>query len=111
MTTPHLMNCQHSESGWCLECVKILMDERDSLGEHARVPDYDVELDAASKLVDSVRKENEQLKKWLADKSPGLTGVMLQAALEALSGNLSTSEQSKFTVTLNRMLKDKGFLL
>ncbi len=24
MTMPHLMNCQHSEDGWCLECVKAL---------------------------------------------------------------------------------------
>ena len=26
---PHLMNCQHSESGWCLDCVKELHDERE----------------------------------------------------------------------------------
>ena len=24
MTMPHLMNCAHSEDGWCLECVKEL---------------------------------------------------------------------------------------
>ena len=24
MTMPHLMNCRHSESGWCLDCVKEL---------------------------------------------------------------------------------------
>ena len=24
MTMPHLMNCSHSETGWCLECVKEL---------------------------------------------------------------------------------------
>lgn len=23
---PHLMNCRHSEDGWCLECVKGLHD-------------------------------------------------------------------------------------
>lgn len=22
MTMPHLMNCSHSEDGWCLKCVK-----------------------------------------------------------------------------------------
>ena len=27
MTMPHLMNCAHSETGWCLECVKDLHDE------------------------------------------------------------------------------------
>lgn len=24
MTMPHLMNCPHSDAGWCLECVKEL---------------------------------------------------------------------------------------
>lgn len=23
---PHLMNCSHSDSGWCLDCVKELYD-------------------------------------------------------------------------------------
>lgn len=27
MTMPHLMNCPHSEDGWCLDCVKELWDE------------------------------------------------------------------------------------
>lgn len=27
MTMPHLMNCSHSEDGWCLECVKALHDD------------------------------------------------------------------------------------
>jgi len=27
MTMPHLMNCPHSEEGWCLSCVKELWDE------------------------------------------------------------------------------------
>lgn len=31
MTMPHLMNCQHSTDGWCLECVKELQEERDDL--------------------------------------------------------------------------------
>lgn len=26
MTMPHLMNCEHSDSGWCLDCVKKLQD-------------------------------------------------------------------------------------
>ena len=33
MTTPHLMNCSHSDSGWCLECVKKLYDEAEHLRE------------------------------------------------------------------------------
>lgn len=28
MTMPHLMNCSHSEEGWCLSCVKELWEER-----------------------------------------------------------------------------------
>lgn len=28
---PHLMNCQHSDSGWCLDCVKNLQQERDAI--------------------------------------------------------------------------------
>lgn len=31
MTMPHLMNCQHSEDGWCLECVKGIEKERERL--------------------------------------------------------------------------------
>lgn len=27
MTMPHLQNCDHSEEGWCLDCVKKLWDE------------------------------------------------------------------------------------
>ena len=28
MTMPHLMNCLHSEDGWCLDCVKELWEEK-----------------------------------------------------------------------------------
>jgi len=27
MTMPHLMNCGHSEEGWCLDCVKDMGDK------------------------------------------------------------------------------------
>ena len=27
MTMPHLQNCDHSDTGWCLDCVKKLHDE------------------------------------------------------------------------------------
>lgn len=33
MTMPHLMNCDHSEEGWCLGCVKALWEERRELEE------------------------------------------------------------------------------
>lgn len=28
MTMPHLMNCDHSADGWCLDCVKKLWEEK-----------------------------------------------------------------------------------
>lgn len=28
MTMPHLMNCNHSDDGWCLECVRELWEEK-----------------------------------------------------------------------------------
>lgn len=31
MTMPHLMNCAHQGSGWCLACVKELQEENWSL--------------------------------------------------------------------------------
>lgn len=31
MTMPHLENCHHSETGWCLDCVKKQWDEFDDL--------------------------------------------------------------------------------
>lgn len=29
MTMPHLMNCGHSDTGWCLDCVKEMYDENE----------------------------------------------------------------------------------
>ena len=29
MTMPHLMNCGHSDTGWCLDCVKELHDDKE----------------------------------------------------------------------------------
>lgn len=31
MTMPHLENCRHSESGWCLDCVKAQWTELNNL--------------------------------------------------------------------------------
>jgi hypothetical protein len=33
MTIPHLMNCAHTDDGWCAECVMKLGNERDELRE------------------------------------------------------------------------------
>jgi hypothetical protein len=31
MTMPHLMNCDHSEDGWCLECVRKLWEQKNPI--------------------------------------------------------------------------------
>lgn len=31
MTMPHLSNCEHSESGWCVDCVKELWKNKEKL--------------------------------------------------------------------------------
>jgi len=36
MTMPHLMNCAHSDSGWCLACVGELEAEREHLERRIR---------------------------------------------------------------------------
>jgi hypothetical protein len=33
MTVPHLMNCPHTDEGWCLECVVTLGNENWALQE------------------------------------------------------------------------------
>ena len=36
MTMPHLMNCPHSSDGWCLDCVKAMHDEYETLLDDMR---------------------------------------------------------------------------
>lgn len=33
VTMPHLMNCCHSDGGWCLECVRKLHESRERMRE------------------------------------------------------------------------------
>ena len=42
MTMPHLMNCQHSDSGWCLECVKKMHDDYEASLDEMRSDYADV---------------------------------------------------------------------
>lgn len=35
MTMPHLMNCDHSDDGWCLDCVKKLWDHAQFVANQA----------------------------------------------------------------------------
>jgi hypothetical protein len=73
MTMPHLMNCSHSEEGWCLECVSRLHNSEKTawansnsansalmeVSERARLAEmalYDVQ-----KERDALLKKNAQL--------------------------------------------------
>ncbi len=49
MTMPHLMNCSHDGSGWCLDCVKEQHD------------DYEEEVSKLKKTLEEIRKV---LSKW-----------------------------------------------
>lgn len=57
MTMPHLMNCLHSDDGWCLSCVKEMHQELESIkqqggfasnegkdGDYRRIADLITEL-------------------------------------------------------------------
>lgn len=37
MTQPHLMNCPHSEEGWCLSCLKVEWERWDELTKPAEI--------------------------------------------------------------------------
>lgn len=64
MTMPHLMNCGHSDDGWCLDCVKAQWEELDALrAEHdvtlaeiddlkAHIADLERERDEARAILD-----------------------------------------------------------
>lgn len=52
MTMPHLMNCRHSEDGWCLACVKEQYEElRIAIEEAAR---YEYCLQACTQRLEQV---------------------------------------------------------
>jgi hypothetical protein len=60
MTMPHLMNCDHLDSGWCLDCVKKLQDgweERfnDAIA-NARFQHNDAECKAVGELLEYLRQ-------------------------------------------------------
>lgn len=56
MTMPHLENCHHSETGWCLDCVKKQWDE----------------LDYAEIVNAKVNRENELLRSALRSARMGM---------------------------------------
>lgn len=56
MTMPHLQNCDHSDTGWCLDCVKKLQDgweERfNDACANARFQHNEVECKAVAELLE-----------------------------------------------------------
>ncbi len=52
MTMPHLMNCAHSETGWCLNCVKEQWEELRA--EQVNAGKYELCLQAAAQRLQSV---------------------------------------------------------
>lgn len=52
MTMPHLMNCPHSETGWCLDCVKEQWEELRA--EQVNAGKYEQCLQAAAQRLQSV---------------------------------------------------------
>lgn len=53
MTMPHLMNCSHTEDGWCAECVKSMCEE---LLTHAEI------IEKQRKQIETLYKAIEILK-------------------------------------------------
>lgn len=87
MTIPHLMNCQHSEDGLCLGCVKELAAEREEAirrgnnfyqvlvkklemfwPEGSRDLDYDVIPGCIATKLTTLASENERLRAELATR-------------------------------------------
>lgn len=64
MTMPHLMNCGHSDNGWCLACVKTLEDERYNTVIEAGK--YEYALQAALQRQKTAEKQLAQLSEQLA---------------------------------------------
>lgn len=64
MTMPHLMNCGHSDDGWCLACVKTLEDDRYNTVIEAGK--YEYALQAALQRQETAEKQLAQLREQLA---------------------------------------------
>lgn len=75
MTMPHLMNCPHSDSGWCLDCVKA---EHDSCKRYADILGQD--LDIAARRMEVAERACDQMRR------------VAMAAVSFLSGDTSLTE-------------------
>lgn len=63
MTIPWMMNCGHSDEGWCLECVSKLGDEAAALREKKNISD-----DMVDELAERIAENIFGLGRFHADK-------------------------------------------
>lgn len=92
MTMPHLMNCEHSEAGWCLDCVKEIHDCRqdDSQKNSSSVKSLELmlyrclmEADhyAEGRVYDCLKGDIPGLQEWLAANNNRLAIEVKKAEL------------------------------
>jgi len=61
MTMPHLENCRHQDSGWCLACVKKLWREKEKIQGQFDYVMADMCLDG---LEEEMREKGEWNDEW-----------------------------------------------
>lgn len=91
MTMPHLMNCPHSDTGWCLSCVGALYAENERLkAKLAHTEQQNIELNHRVEVEDADVIERLQAK--LAASVPREVAEHVTAACCAVTN----PETSKF---------------
>lgn len=101
MTMPHLMNCGHSDDGWCLACVKTLEDERYNTVIEAGK--YEYALQAALQREETAEKQLAQL----SEQNEKLIAVA-KAAKETLLMLESRGMPDKFCDPIRTALAELG---
>ena len=93
MTMPHLMNCDHSESGWCLDCVKKLQDGWEERFEDAvanvRYQHNDAECKAVGELL-------EYLQQWPRIGDLGIEGKLEVYWADTVMGTIEDDGNGAF---------------
>jgi hypothetical protein len=74
MTMPHLSNCEHHDTGWCLGCVRELWEEKELAQTHVDALQKDI---ATMKyLEDESQHGVDELRRKLEDAETKLTEYM-----------------------------------
>lgn len=74
MTMPHIMNCEHSEEGWCLDCVKKMHDEMEKAVEEAKIANVRFQHNANE--CKAVGELLEYLQTWPEKSDLGIEGKL-----------------------------------